>query len=67
MSRKASMQVSHADVSAAMARFLKQGGMIKQLPAQKALLSGTVGADKYEVFETLNDLSRVSDAAERLA
>lgn len=66
MSRKAGSQVSHADVSAAITRFLKGGGMIKKLPEQKAMTTGTVGADKYEAFETLSDLSKVVDGGERL-
>ena len=66
MSRKATTQVSHADVAAAMTRFLKRGGIIKHLPEQKALLAGTVGAEKYEVFESLSDLPVVADAGDRL-
>lgn len=66
MTRKPGSQVSHSDVSAAIARFLKDGGMIKKLPEQKAMTSGTVGADKYEAFETLSDLSKVADGGDRL-
>lgn len=66
MSRKGKQEITQADVSSALAQFLNQGGVIKQLPAQEFRVAGTVGADKYEAYETLNDLPALADQSEPL-
>ena len=67
MKRKASQAISQQDVSAALARFLNQGGIIRKLPDQNFRASGTVGGDKYQAFETLSDLPSLAGAGEHNA
>jgi hypothetical protein len=66
MHRKGTEMITQAEVSAALKRFLSHGGIIKQLPAQNFRPSGLVGGDKYQAFESLNDLPALPDTPERL-
>ncbi|HEX9841702.1 MAG TPA: hypothetical protein VGC20_03085 [bacterium] len=67
MKRKGKQEITQQEVSAALARFLKQGGMIKQLPDQNFRPSGPVGGDKYQAYESLNDLPTLAGATEQVA
>jgi len=67
MKRKAKQEITQQEVSAALARFLKQGGMIKQLPAQRFQCVGTVGGEKYQAYESLTDLPVIAEPTERVA
>ena len=67
MKRKGTEEITQQEVSAALARFLKQGGMIQQLPAQNFRASGLVGGDKYQAYESLNDLPTLAGTTEQVA
>jgi hypothetical protein len=67
MKRKGTQEITQQDVSAALARFLKQGGIIRQLPAQRFQMVGTVGGEKYQAYESLTDLPVIAEATERVA
>lgn len=67
MKRKGTQAITQQDVSAALARFLKQGGIIKKLPAQRFQCAGTVGGDKYQAYESLTDLPVIAEATDRVA
>ena len=67
MKRKATQEITQHDVSAALARFLKDGGIIKKLPAQRFHVVGTVGAEKYDAYESLADLPAIAEPSERVA
>jgi hypothetical protein len=65
MNRKGNAAITQQDISAALARFLKQGGVIEQLPAQEFHAAGTVGGEKYAAYESFTDLPRIVGAAEQ--
>lgn len=67
MKRKANPGITQQEISAALARFLQQGGMIKKLPAQNFRTSGTIGGEKYQAYESLSDLPAVTGSNERVA
>jgi len=48
--------VSHEDIQRAVQRFLKDGGIIVHLPEQNGAERPMVGGEKYQDFETLNNL-----------
>ena len=48
--------VSHEDIQRAVQRFLKDGGIIVRLPEQQGTERQMVGGEKYQDFETLNNL-----------
>ncbi len=68
MKQKAKQQpVTQDQVSAALARFLNEGGMIQRLPDQQHRETGSVGAEKYDAYESLADLSRLTMSGEQSA
>lgn len=67
MNAKGKQTVSQSEISAALSQFLEQGGMIKQLPPQNFRASGTVGGEKYQAFEGLQELSALTGAGEQSA
>jgi hypothetical protein len=67
MTRKATQAITQEEVSLALTRFLKEGGMIRKLPAQNFRVSGMVGGEKYQAFETLNDLPNLAGVTEQVA
>lgn len=67
MKHKGKQEVTQQEISAALAQFLKKGGMIQQLPAQNFRPAGQVGGEKYEAFETLSDLPTLAGAPEQMA
>ena len=54
--KKIGTMVSHEDVQRAVQRFLKDGGIIVRLPEQQGAERPMVGGEKYQDFETLNNL-----------
>ena len=48
--------VSHEDVQRAVKRFLKDGGIIVHLPEQQGGDRPMVGGEKYQDFESINNL-----------
>lgn len=54
MKGKANRRVTQEEISAAIARFRKQGGIIAKLPEQKA--RGKLVGEKYEAYESLSNL-----------
>jgi hypothetical protein len=67
MKRKSKQEITQQDVSAALATFLKHGGMIRQLPAQRFQSAGTVGGEKYQAYESITDLPVIAEVTERVA
>ena len=67
MKRKTKQAITQDEVSAALAQFLRHGGIIKKLPDQTYQATGRVGADKYEAFETLTDLKAMTGSNEQVA
>jgi hypothetical protein len=67
MNRKSTPVITQAEISAALASFLNHGGVIEQLPAQSVRVTGMVGGEKYEAYESLNDLPTLAAPGERLA
>ena len=67
MTRKSNPAITQVEISSALARFLKQGGVIEKLPAQNFRPIGTVGGEKYEAYESLNDLPAIAGAREQLS
>lgn len=50
-------ELSHEDIQAAMDSFLKKGGKIEVLPNQKAVTLKVIGGEKWDAYESLQDLS----------
>lgn len=67
MNSKAHPTITQEEVSAALAQYLKRGGVIEKLPAQQFRINGTVGGDKYAAYESLTDLPAIVEAGERQA
>ena len=57
MKRKS--QISQQEVSAALQRFLSKGGVIMKLPDQRYNTQPMIGEEKYDVYETINELSEL--------
>jgi hypothetical protein len=58
-------KISQEEVSAALQRFLKKGGAIVKLPDQNYIQAHPVGEDKYEIYESITDLSLLANSAEQ--
>lgn len=54
-------KISQHDVSAAMAKFLAFGGIVKKLPDQNYRPSRIVGEEKYAIYEPLNMLQSLTN------
>lgn len=65
MRRKAKRQITQVEISTALALFLRRGGMIKQLPAQRFQPAGMVGGEKYQAYEELSDLPALAGSTEQ--
>lgn len=57
-------KVSQEEVSAALQQFLNKGGVIMKLPDQPHAIQPMIGEEKYEVYETIKDLSAMSQSME---
>ena len=49
--------VTHEEISIAMKQFLSKGGQIRVLPKQEMRVVNVIGADKWDAYESLMDLS----------
>jgi hypothetical protein len=67
MTRKGKPTITQEEISVALARFLKHGGVIEKLPAQEFHAVGTVGGEKYEAYESLADLPTLASPSDRVA
>jgi hypothetical protein len=67
MKRRETQAVTQEEVSAALARFLKQGGMIQKLPDQNFHATERVGGEKYDAYERLADLPSLTVGGEQPA
>jgi len=54
--KKKTSEVSHEDVQKAVQKFLKDGGIIVQLPEQDSRAYQMVGGEKHQNFESLANL-----------
>jgi hypothetical protein len=59
---KAKRQLTHAEISQALNKFQKQGGLIKRLPAEIVLKGALVGG-KWSMYETVIDPTAGGKAA----
>lgn len=55
-------KITHTEVSSAMYQFMKCGGHIEKLPDQNYCAAHPIGEDKYEVFESLDDLDTLTSS-----
>lgn len=58
--------ITQQDISTALLRFLNSGGVISKLPDQSFNGQHTIGEEKYEVYETIADLSNMARGHETL-
>ena len=49
--------INQNEISAALRKFLKNGGIIRQLPEEKFQGSQLVGEEKYQIYEPLSKLT----------
>lgn len=54
-------KVTQDEISAALQRFIKDGGVIHHLPDQEYSEAKTVGDDKYQAYESLSNLSALTN------
>ena len=57
---KRNVQVSHQEVSSAIQKFVREGGLIKKLPEQSAKRRDIIGEEKYEMYESVSKLPIVN-------
>jgi len=49
--------ITHEDIDDAMEQFLDKGGHISVLPQQKVTTIKVIGAEKWDVYESIRDLT----------
>ena len=63
---KARGKITQVEVSAALQKFIKKGGMIKRLPDQEYKPATPIGEEKYQIYEPISDLSKIADNGDTL-
>ncbi len=61
---KSKKKISHHEVSQALQKFINDGGMINQLPAQEYKSAQTIGEDKYDIYESMSGLDKLANTSD---
>lgn len=61
---KSKNKISHLDVSAALQKFINDGGMINHLPDQECDTTQTIGEEKYDIYESMTGLDKLANTGD---
>lgn len=63
---RAKLHITKDEITAALQRFIKNGGVIHHLPDQEYRMAQTIGDEKYDAYESMSDLSKIANTGDSL-
>ena len=57
---KKKTRITQQEIAAALRQFIGRGGVIHHLPDQKYQIAKMIGDEKYQVYESISDLSKIA-------
>ena len=57
---KKKTMITPQEIAVALRQFISRGGVIHHLPDQKYQIAKMIGDEKYQVYESISDLSKIA-------